>query len=120
VRDDRGRNFTQTNDESFVLFEAFGKLEGMETLKEPVICSESPRRHPVRPPAPSPLGQMPGPLKFLRLLRDGPIESFTRDHFELPIVISKTVLGPIAYVSAPSALRRVLVENASNYQRAAF
>ena len=63
---------------------------------------------------------MPGPLKFLRLLRDGPIESFTRDHFELPIVISKTVLGPIAYVSAPSALRRVLVENASNYRRAAF
>ena len=35
-------------------------------------------------------------------------------------MISKTVLGPIAYVSAPSALRRVLVENASNYRRAAF
>ena len=75
-------------------------------------------RNRPRPPAPEPLERMPGPLTFLRILQNGPIEGFTRTHFERPVVISKTILGSIAYVSTPAALRRILIENASNYHRA--
>ncbi len=74
----------------------------------------------LRPPAPRPLERAPGPLAFLRMLRNGPIESLTREHFERPLVVSRTVLGTVAYLSEPAAIRHVLIGNASNYRRAGF
>ena len=51
------------------------------------------------------------------MLRDSPIAALTEAHFEQPIVFTKTVLGPIAVVSDPAAIHRVLIENAANYRR---
>ena len=53
------------------------------------------------------------------MLRDSPIAALTEAHFEQPIVFTKTVLGPIAVVSDPAAIHRVLIENAANYRREA-
>jgi cytochrome P450 len=50
-------------------------------------------------------------------MRDSPIAALTEAHFEQPIVFTKTVLGPIAVVSDPAAIHRVLIENAANYRR---
>ena len=51
------------------------------------------------------------------MLRDSPIAALTEAHFEQPIVFTKTVLGPIAVVSDPAAIHRVLIENSTNYRR---
>jgi cytochrome P450 len=70
-----------------------------------------------RPPAPEPLDEPPGPLKMLRILRTNPIEGLVRDHFELPFLMLSTVVGKLAIVSEPNAIRHVLIENAANYSR---
>jgi cytochrome P450 len=70
-----------------------------------------------RPPAPTPLGAPLGPLSTLRALRKNPIGTWTRAHFKLPIIIGPTILGTIAVVSDPAAIRRFLVDNAGNYRK---
>ncbi len=70
-----------------------------------------------RPPAPAPLEAPLGPLSTMRALWRNPIETWTKYHFEEPIVISRTVLGTVATVSDPAAIRRVLVDNAANYPK---
>jgi cytochrome P450 len=85
---------------------------------EAAILSASRRRNRPRPPAPEPLEKTPGPLKFFHLVRANPIAGLTRSHFELPIVIRKTVFGTIAFVSDPAAVRNVLVDNAQSYGKA--
>ncbi|WP_374305687.1 cytochrome P450 [Methylocella sp.] len=70
-----------------------------------------------RPPAPRPREAPLGALATLWLLRKNPIETWTRAHFELPIVIGPTVLGNLAVVSDPGAIRRVLVDNAGAYRK---
>ena len=37
--------------------------------------------------------------------------------FELPIIIGSTILGTIAVVSEPAAIKRFLVDNAANYAK---
>jgi cytochrome P450 len=118
VRDDLGRNFAQANDQSTVLSEASGQIGDIKVMTEFVSYPDSYWRNRPRPPAPAPLERTPGPLNFLRIVWNGPIESLTRAHYELPILIAKTILGPVAYVSEPAALRHVLIENTSNYTRA--
>lgn len=68
-----------------------------------------------RVPAPVPLDEPLGTLGLLRGLRANPIATWTKYHFEHPIVIGTSVLGRVAVVSEPSAIRHVLVENADNY-----
>jgi cytochrome P450 len=58
-----------------------------------------------------------GSLESLWVLRRNPIETWTKFHFEEPIVVGPTVLGTVAVVSAPAAIRRFLVDNAANYVR---
>ncbi len=70
-----------------------------------------------RAPAPVPLDTPPGTLALLRGLRDNPVATWTRWHFERPIVSGKSVLGNVAVVSDPGVIRHVLVENASNYDK---
>lgn len=71
----------------------------------------------VRPPAPIPREVPLGPLGTMRVLRKNPIETWTKAHFELPILIGPTILGAIAVVNDPAAIRRVLVDNAANYRK---
>jgi cytochrome P450 len=73
-----------------------------------------------RPPAPLPRKEPLGPFGTLYVLRRNPIETWTRAHFELPILIGPSVLGNIAVVNAPSGIRRILVENVANYRKDAL
>lgn len=51
------------------------------------------------------------------VLRKNPIETWTRFHFEAPILVGPTILGTVAVVSDPAAIRRFLVDNAANYRK---
>jgi len=70
-----------------------------------------------RPPAPLPRREAFGPIALLRALRDNPLEAWTREHFENPVVIAKLPFGQVAVVSDPGAIQRVLLENAANYRK---
>jgi len=70
-----------------------------------------------RPPAPQPLDAPLGPIATLRVLRRNPIETWTKAHYELPIVAGPTILGRIAVVSYPPAIRRIFVDNTINYRK---
>jgi cytochrome P450 len=73
-----------------------------------------------RPPAPVPLDAPLGPIATMRVLRRNPIESWTEAHFDLPILIGPTILGTVALISDPAAIRRVFVDNAANYRKDAL
>ncbi len=79
-------------------------------------------RTPVRltPPAPVPREGQLRPIAFLRTLRRNPIETWTRAHFERPILTGRGLLGIGAVVSHPPSIRRVLVDNAANYRKDAL
>jgi hypothetical protein len=64
----------------------------------------------MRPPAPLPLDAPLGPISTLRALRRNPIETWTKAHFELPIIAGPSILGRIAVVSDPAAIRRIFVD----------
>ncbi|WP_034993594.1 cytochrome P450 [Beijerinckia mobilis] len=76
-----------------------------------------PAAKPVYPPAPKPQKAPLGPFATLRHLRRNPIETWTEAHFELPILMGRTIIGEMALINDPSAIRRVLVENAANYHK---
>ena len=78
------------------------------------------RPHRLHPPAPAPQAAPLGPLTTMRILRKNPIETWTRAHFELPILVGPTVLGNVAVVNDPKAIRRVLLDNAANYRKDAL
>jgi len=86
----------------------------------PVADSSLSRPPALRPPAPKPLEGPLGPVATLRLLRKNPIETWTRRHFEEPILVGNSVLGPMAVVHEPAAIRRFLSENAANYRKDAL
>jgi cytochrome P450 len=56
----------------------------------------------------------------MRALWRNPIETWTKDHFALPVVSGESVLGKVVVVSDPEAIRRVLVDNAANYHKDAL
>jgi cytochrome P450 len=68
-----------------------------------------------RAPAPVPLDVPLGPFSTMLVLRRNPIESWTKAHFELPILAGSTILGAVAVINDPAAIRRVLIDNAANY-----
>jgi hypothetical protein len=71
----------------------------------------------MRPPAPS---YVPGPIPLHRLLRAvlfNPLQIWSREHFEEPLVVSRTPLGTRVVVSDPEAIKWILVDNSSNYVR---
>jgi len=75
---------------------------------------------PPRPPAPLPLDAPLGPFSTMLALRRNPIETWTKAHFELPILVGPSILGTTAVVNDPAAIRRVLVDNAANYRKDAL
>src|ERR1700731_3345096 len=70
---------------------------------------------PPGPPAPRPRDAPLGAFSTMRVLRRNPIETWTKAHFEWPFLVGPTILGTIAVVNDPAAIRRVLVDNAANY-----
>lgn len=73
-----------------------------------------------RPAAPTPRTRPLGPIGFLRTLRENPIETFHSDCYERDIVLVSTILGRIALINDPAAIRHVLLENKEAYVRDAF
>ncbi|MGO9263993.1 MAG: cytochrome P450, partial [Candidatus Binataceae bacterium] len=73
-----------------------------------------------RPPAPTPQPGPLGPFAMLATLRRNPIETWTQAHFEHFMLAGRTILGNAAVVSAPSAIRHILIDNAENYRKDAL
>src|SRR6476646_2839627 len=80
----------------------------------------SPTGSGFRPPAPTPQPRPLGPLALLKALRTNPLECWTRAHFEQPIVLGGFPFARVAVVSAPAAIRQVLVEDQSAYCKSAI
>ena len=70
-----------------------------------------------RPPAPTPLERPPDLFAFLKGARTNPLTTWTREHFERPILAAQGVLGRVTVLSDPAAIRHVLVDNAGNYRK---
>ena len=74
----------------------------------------------LRPPAPVPQAR---PLRLVALLRAlwrNPLEAWSEDQFEKPVVTTKLPIGQITLLNEPQAIRRVLLENAGNYCKDLF
>src|SRR5947209_18870163 len=50
-------------------------------------------------------------------LRQEPVETWPRAHFDKPILVGGRVLDEMAVVSEPAAIRRVLLDNVANYRK---
>jgi cytochrome P450 len=70
-----------------------------------------------RPPAPLPRDAPLGLVQSMIALRNNPITTWTKAHFEQPIVIAPSILGMVATLNDPSAIRRVFVDNTPNYRK---
>lgn len=69
------------------------------------------------PPVPMPRAEPLGSIALLRVLLSNPLEAWTQAHFEEPIVTSGLSIGRVAVVSDPAGIRRVLLDNCSNYKK---
>jgi cytochrome P450 len=70
-----------------------------------------------KPPAPEPRERSLGVVSLLRALATNPLEAWTVAHFEKPVVSGGLPFARVVVVSEPSAIRRVLLENADNYEK---
>lgn len=68
-------------------------------------------------PTPRPRARPLRGLGLLRALRTNPIAAWTQRHYEEPVVLRRTILGPICVISDPAAIKYVLVDNARNYRK---
>ena len=73
-----------------------------------------------RAPGPPPLQAPLGTLALLRALRDNPVATWTKWHYEELVVSGSSVLGRIMVISDPALIRHVLVDNAANYDKGAL
>jgi cytochrome P450 len=69
------------------------------------------------PPAPVPRTKPLGPIALLSALIDNPLEAWTEAHFTEPVVMGGLPFVRVAVVSDPGAIKRVLLDNADNYQK---
>ena len=70
-----------------------------------------------KPPAPEPRERPLGVVSLLRALATNPLEAWTAAHFELPVVSGGLPFARVVVVSEPSAIRRVLLENARQLRK---
>jgi cytochrome P450 len=70
-----------------------------------------------RPPAPAPLPSPPGLIELLVRLRRNPLECWSADHFEEPIVKVALPFTQAFLVNDPDAIKRVLMDHAANYRK---
>src|SRR6202035_5766238 len=69
------------------------------------------------PPAPKPQARPLKPLALIWTLKRNPLECWATPHFEQPIVAGGLPVGHVLLVHEPSAIRRVLLDNAANYRK---
>jgi cytochrome P450 len=69
------------------------------------------------PPAPTPQPVPLKPLALIRTLKRNPLECWAAQHFEQPIVAGGLPVGHALLVHEPAAIRRVLLDNATNYRK---
>jgi hypothetical protein len=53
-------------------------------------------------------------LARIAALRRNPIEIWTKAHYEVPVMVGKTIFGDRAVVSDPAGVRRILLDNVAN------
>lgn len=70
-----------------------------------------------RPPAPTPLPTMPGLVQLLRTLHRNPLECWSKEFFEQPIVRIRLPFLEAVLVHDPVAIKHVLVDNAESYRK---
>jgi cytochrome P450 len=70
-----------------------------------------------RPPAPVPQQKPLGLLRLLSTLKRNPLECWAQEHFEKPIVVGGLPFKHVLLVHEPRAIRHVLLDNATNYQK---
>jgi cytochrome P450 len=58
-----------------------------------------------------------GPVGLLRVLQKNPIECWAEEHFEQPVVTASRAIGHVLVINDPGAIRRVLLDNATNYRK---
>ncbi len=58
-----------------------------------------------------------GRLEQLWVLANNPINSWTRPHFELPIVTGPSLVGEMALINDPAGIRHILVDHAGKYEK---
>ncbi len=76
--------------------------------------------HPMRRqrlPAPVPHETPPGRLALLMGLRKNPVATWSRVHYELPVVQGPGILGYLTVLNAPEGVRRLFLDNAANYPK---
>lgn len=71
----------------------------------------------LKPPAPTPRDAPPDLFGFLSAARSNPLTTWTRAHYEKPIVYGKGAMGRVLVVNDPAAIRHVLLDNAANYRK---
>src|SRR3954453_15873815 len=70
-----------------------------------------------RPPVPQPRKRQLGLIGLVRALRRNPLECWTEEHFEKQLIAGGLPLAHVLVVNDPGAIRRVLLDNAGNYQK---
>jgi cytochrome P450 len=73
-----------------------------------------------RPPAPRERKKPLGRFGMIYALWRNPLEIWTVRHFDEPILIGQTSIGFRAVINDPTAVRRVLLDNATNYRKDAL
>src|SRR5215467_5712158 len=74
----------------------------------------------LRPPAPLPRARPLGLLGLLKALWQNPLEAWSADQFEEPVITSGLPIGQVTLVNEPQAICRILLENAGNYRKDPF
>jgi cytochrome P450 len=69
------------------------------------------------PPAPKPRPEPLGLWAMLRTIYNNPLEAWSLEHFEEPIVNSRLIGTQVAVVNEPAAVRHILLDNAANYRK---
>lgn len=70
-----------------------------------------------RPPAPEPREKPLGVFGMIAALRRNPIEIWTRQHYERPVMFGGGVLGNRVVVNDPAGVRRIFLDNVANYRK---
>jgi cytochrome P450 len=70
-----------------------------------------------RPPRPTPRLRQLGPIALLNTIIANPIECWTEEHFQKPIVVGGFPFARVAVLNDPAAIRKVLVENPNAYRK---
>src|SRR6516162_10206243 len=89
----------------------------MHGVRQSAALAGAPLPSLYRPPAPVPQPKPLGLLGLFSTLKRNPLECWARDHFEKPIVVGGLPFKHVLLVHEPAAIRRVLLDNAANYEK---